>query len=94
MDIPPDLGGVPVAMTETGDVLGKQGLYHYRGRSALDLARTADFETAAAWMLDASDEPLTLSRAVPRPAAEAAALHGLRAGVAALGEHLLHKRFK
>jgi citrate synthase len=87
MDVPPDLGGVPVAMTETGDVIGKQGLYHYRGRSAPELARTADFETAAAWMLDASDAPLALVRTIPSAVAEAAASHGVRAGVAAFGEH-------
>ena len=83
MDVPPDLGGVPVALTETGDVLGKEGLYHYRGRSAPELARTVGFEAAAAWMLTGSDEPLTLDRSIPAPVADAAASHGLRAGVAA-----------
>ena len=38
IEVPPGLAGVAVAATEIGDVLGEEGYYHYRGRSAPDLA--------------------------------------------------------
>ncbi|MCD2190385.1 citrate/2-methylcitrate synthase [Actinomycetospora soli] len=52
LDVPPGLRGVVVADTGIGDVLGAEGTYHYRGRSAVDLARTHSFDEAAALVLD------------------------------------------
>ncbi|MFE6822925.1 citrate synthase/methylcitrate synthase [Streptomyces sp. NPDC057690] len=44
MDVPRGLAGVVVADTEVGDVRGREGFYHYRQYSAVDLARTRRFE--------------------------------------------------
>jgi citrate synthase len=43
---PPGLAGVVVADTSIGDVRGDEGLYGYRGYSAVELARYASFEEA------------------------------------------------
>jgi citrate synthase len=43
-DIPPGLEGVEVAETEIGDVRGKQGFFHYRQYSAVDLAAKRTIE--------------------------------------------------
>ncbi|MGN6752490.1 MAG: citrate/2-methylcitrate synthase [Intrasporangium sp.] len=45
--VPPGLAGVIVTDTEIGDVRGDEGYYHYRGRSAVELARTSGFEEVA-----------------------------------------------
>lgn len=42
--VPRGLAGVVVTDTEIGDVLGDEGYYHYRGRSAVDLATRHTFE--------------------------------------------------
>ena len=52
--VPAGLRGVPVADTAIGDVRGDEGYYHYRGRSAVELARTVGFSEAAALVLDGS----------------------------------------
>jgi citrate synthase len=52
LDVPPGLRGVVVSETAIGDVLGAEGYYHYRGRSAVELARTVSFDEAAALVLD------------------------------------------
>lgn len=41
---PPGLKGLVVADTALGDVRGAEGYYHYRGHSAVELARTRPFE--------------------------------------------------
>jgi citrate synthase len=45
--VPRGLAGVIVTDTEIGDVRGDEGFYHYRGRSAVELARTHGFEEVA-----------------------------------------------
>ncbi|MDL5160604.1 citrate/2-methylcitrate synthase [Actinomycetospora termitidis] len=50
--VPAGLRGVAVSDTAIGDVRGDEGYYHYRGRSAVELARTVSFEDAAALVLD------------------------------------------
>ena len=46
---PPGLAGVTVADTELGAVDGQRGIYHYRGRDAVGLARERTIEEA--WYL-------------------------------------------
>lgn len=43
-DVPRGLAGVVVTETALGDVRGREGFYHYRQYSAVELARTRDFE--------------------------------------------------
>jgi citrate synthase len=54
---PAGLKGLVVADTAIGDVRGAEGYYHYRGRSAVDLARSLSFEQAWALVLDGHDAP-------------------------------------
>ncbi|MEV5878865.1 citrate synthase [Streptomyces sp. NPDC052101] len=44
IDAPRGLAGVVVTETELGDVRGREGFYHYREYSAVELARTRGFE--------------------------------------------------
>lgn len=44
IEVPPGLKGVRVTDTEIGDVRGREGFYHYREYSALDLARNRSLE--------------------------------------------------
>ncbi|MFB8758894.1 citrate synthase [Streptomyces nigra] len=44
VDVPRGLAGVVVTDTEVGDVRGREGFYHYRQYSAVELARTRPFE--------------------------------------------------
>jgi len=44
VDVPPGLKGVVVAETALGDVRGREGFFHYREYSALDLARARSLE--------------------------------------------------
>ncbi len=44
IDVPRGLNGVVAAETTISDVDGDAGVYHYRGFSAVDLARTRSFE--------------------------------------------------
>ncbi|MFE1248848.1 citrate synthase/methylcitrate synthase [Streptomyces sp. NPDC058766] len=44
VEAPRGLAGVVVADTRIGDVRGREGFYHYRQYSAVDLARTRSFE--------------------------------------------------
>jgi citrate synthase len=44
IDVPRGLNGVVVAETAISDVDGEAGVYHYRGHSATELARTRSFE--------------------------------------------------
>ena len=54
---PPGLKGLIVADTAVGTVLGDEGWYHYRGRDATELARSASFETIACLLLDGTLPP-------------------------------------
>lgn len=44
IDVPRGLNGVVAAETTISDVIGDAGWYHYRGHSAVDLARDRSFE--------------------------------------------------
>ncbi len=44
LQVPPGLKGVAVTDTAIGDVRGREGFYHYRQYSAVDLARHRSFE--------------------------------------------------
>ncbi|MFG2881625.1 citrate synthase/methylcitrate synthase [Streptomyces sp. NPDC048297] len=44
VDVPRGLAGVVVTDTRIGDVRGREGFYHYRQYSAVELARTRAFE--------------------------------------------------
>ncbi|MFI8785530.1 citrate synthase/methylcitrate synthase [Streptomyces sp. NPDC055105] len=44
VDVPRGLAGVVVTDTELGDVRGREGFYHYRQYSAVELAQTRGFE--------------------------------------------------
>ncbi len=44
VDVPRGLAGVVVTETTIGDVRGREGFYHYRQFSAVELARTRGFE--------------------------------------------------
>ena len=44
IDVPQGLKGVVVTETEVGDVRGREGFYHYRQYSAIDLAETRTLE--------------------------------------------------
>ena len=49
IDVPPGLSGVVVTTTELGDVRGRQGFYHYRQYSAIELASSSTLEEV--WFL-------------------------------------------
>jgi citrate synthase len=51
-EVPRGLKGVVVADTEVGDVRGREGFYHYRQYSAVDLARTRPLDDVARLMID------------------------------------------
>lgn len=88
IDVPPGLASVAVADTEIGDVVGEKGYFHYRGRSAAELARTSSFETVSALVLDESDVPLTGDRTLPPAVASLVDRLDLRTGLSALGAAL------
>lgn len=62
LDIPRGLAGVVVTETALGDVRGREGFYHYRQYSAIELAQTRGFEDV--WYLMTEGE-------LPGPAARA-----------------------
>lgn len=70
IDVPDGLAGVVAAETEISDVVGEQGYYHYRGRSAPDLARDPDWASAASLILTGSTEPLVADRSLPTSVAD------------------------
>jgi citrate synthase len=62
VDVPRGLAGVVVTDTALGDVRGREGFYHYRQYSAVDLAQTRSFEDV--WHLMAhGDLPNAAQRA-------------------------------
>ena len=85
IEVPPGLADVAVTDTEIGDVLGDEGYYHYRGVSAPDLARTSSFESVAALLLDGSDTPLDLERAVEPTLLERVRDLDLRSAISVFG---------
>ncbi|MFI9269851.1 citrate synthase [Kitasatospora sp. NPDC052896] len=64
VDVPRGLSGVVVTETRIGDVRGREGFYHYRQYSAIELAERRGFEDVWRLMLDG---------ALPADAAERAA---------------------
>ncbi|WP_330246605.1 MULTISPECIES: citrate synthase/methylcitrate synthase [unclassified Streptomyces] len=62
LDVPRGLAGVVVTETALGDVRGREGFYHYRQYSAIELAQTRSFEDV--WYLMFHGE-------LPGPAARA-----------------------
>ncbi|MFF7101689.1 citrate synthase/methylcitrate synthase [Streptomyces nigra] len=74
VDVPRGLAGVVVTDTEVGDVRGREGFYHYRQYSAVELARTRPFEDV--WHLLVHGELPDAARAAAF-AAETAALRRL-----------------
>jgi citrate synthase len=52
VDVPRGLAGVVVTDTELGDVRGREGFYHYRQYSAVELAQTRGFEDVWHLMID------------------------------------------
>lgn len=85
IEVPAGLAGVAVADTEIGDVVGGRGFFHYRGRSADELARSSSFAEVAALVLQA---PLSAERAVPKELAGVLLGLDLRTGLSALGHAL------
>jgi citrate synthase len=88
IDVPPGLAGVAVTATSVGDVLGEEGLYHYRGRSAVDLATRCSFEEVAALVLDGSSDPLDGDRTLPPGLGDLVGRLDLRSAISALGTAL------
>ncbi|MFE7646286.1 citrate synthase [Streptomyces phaeoluteigriseus] len=80
VEVPRGLAGVVVADTEVGDVRGREGFYHYRQYSAVDLARSRPFEDV--WHL-LIHGVLPDARGAAAFAAETAALRSLPDQVAA-----------
>ncbi|MFH8366557.1 citrate synthase [Streptomyces sp. NPDC018031] len=78
-DVPRGLAGVVVTETGLGDVRGREGFYHYRQYSAVDLARGRTFEDV--WYLMFHGE-LPDAAAAAAFTAETAALRELPAGIA------------
>lgn len=58
LEAPAGLKGLIVAETSIGEVRGAEGYYHYRGRSALELAASESFE--AVWGLLIGADPAEL----------------------------------
>ncbi|MEV7289503.1 citrate synthase/methylcitrate synthase [Streptomyces sp. NPDC093252] len=81
VEAPRGLAGVVVADTEIGDVRGREGFYHYRQYSAVDLARHRSFEDV--WHLLVHGELPDPARSAAF-AAETAALRRLPDEVAAV----------
>jgi citrate synthase len=54
VEVPRGLEGVVVAETTVGDVRGKEGFYHYRQYSAVDLASSRSFEDVWHLLVDGS----------------------------------------
>ena len=74
VDVPRGLAGVVVTDTEVGDVRGREGFYHYRQYSAVELAQARGFEDV--WHLLVHGELPDAGRAVAFRA-ETAALRRL-----------------
>jgi len=82
IDVPRGLAGVAVTTTTVGDVRGEEGYYHYRGRSAVDLAAGSTFEDV--WRLVLDDDPGRPDRSLPASLAPLVGQLDLRSGLSAL----------
>ncbi|AEN12825.1 MULTISPECIES: citrate/2-methylcitrate synthase [unclassified Streptomyces] len=80
LDVPRGLAGVIVTDTALGDVRGREGFYHYRHYSAIDLAQTRSFEDV--WYLMVHGELPDRAESAGF-AARTAGLRHLPAGVSA-----------
>ncbi len=85
IEVPPGLAGVAVTHTTVGDVLGDIGVYHYRGRSAAELARRSTFEEVAALVLDDSGAPAIEPVELPDSLTGVLGQVDLRAALSVLG---------
>ncbi|WP_372345276.1 citrate synthase/methylcitrate synthase [Streptomyces sp. KL116D] len=74
VDVPRGLAGVVVTDTALGDVRGREGFYHYRQYSAVELAQTRSFEDVWHLMIHGELPDAARSAAFAR---ETAALRGL-----------------
>jgi len=88
IDVPPGLAGVAVTATEIGDVLGQKGAYHYRGQSAVELARRSTFEAVASLVLDGSGAPLGGDRPLPADVVALVDRLDVRSAICVLGASL------
>lgn len=88
IDVPPGLAGVAVTATEIGDVLGQEGVYHYRGQLAVELARHSTFEAVASLVLDGSGAPLVGDRSLPADVAALVDRLDLRSAMSVFGASL------
>ena len=61
-EVPRGLKGVVVAETEVGDVRGREGFYHYRQYSAIDLAMTRSIEDVWRLLIDGALPTTRLER--------------------------------
>lgn len=73
---PAGLKDVVVADTTTGDVRGREGFYHFRQYSAVELARTRSFEDVCHLMLEGTLPTPEQSAALRAQLAEASELPG------------------
>lgn len=88
IEVPAGLANVAVTATTVGDVLGDQGVFHYRGRSAVQLAQHGSFEDAAALVLDASGDSALTDRELPPAVGDLVGSIDLRTGISALGHEI------
>lgn len=88
IEVPAGLAGVAVTTTSVGDVLGDEGVYHYRGRSAVELATSCRFEEVAALVLDASGEAAVGDGTLPDAVGALVDRVDLRSGLSLLGAAL------
>ncbi|WP_327672077.1 MULTISPECIES: citrate synthase/methylcitrate synthase [unclassified Streptomyces] len=75
VDVPRGLAGVVVTDTELGDVRGREGFYHYRQYSAVELAETRGFEDVWHLMLHGELPGAERSAAFARETAAQRGLH-------------------
>ncbi len=80
-DVPRGLEGVVVAETSIGDVRGRQGFYHYRQYSAVDLAATRSLEDVWLLLFDGALPDRARSEAFTREVAQLRALPPVLAGL-------------
>jgi citrate synthase len=81
VDVPKGLEGVVVAETTVGDVRGREGFYHYRQYSAIDLAATRTLEDVWQLLFDGALPDRSSAEAF---AAEVSSLRALPPGLTAV----------
>lgn len=87
VDVPRGLAGVVVTDTSLGDVRGQEGFYHYRQYSAVELARTRDFEDVWHLMVhgELPDDVQAALPAIATASARSGPLSGLRTALSLFG---------